>query len=700
MRTLQNQNDGIVMYVRDCIDCTVTEPNIKEASCLLCKIGQNIAILAIYRSLSVRETEIFMGGLNEVLVSIKSYKTIQVIGDININIAPNNEDNRSGCYLNLAASHGLLPAHTFPTRLHRCLDHVLIKAKTNSVTLIIETYITDHLPTLVIIPITDVPIISKRERTKIHYESIRSELSTTDFSPMLKSVDPNAATDYLISHISRIIKTHTVTHKPPRSKRNIKPWITPGLLRCIRNRDNMHKHSKQHSNNIVLKITYLRYRNFLNKLLKKLKNEYNKNMLKNSCKNPKATWKAIKTITHMKAESKSPKSLLKCKTDPKQSVDYVNDYLSNIGSNLADKIIEQRNTQITSSTVPEPPPVSFSKSFAMIDVSSQEIDSLIVNLRRNCASGWDNISSRILQSSRLVFVPLLTHICRLCLTHGIFPNALKKAIIYPIYKSGDIETVDNYRPISLLPVLSKILEKVLNTRLINYLKTKDIIAHNQYGFREGKSTEDAVLALTSDIVDHLEKKNKCLCVFLDLSKAFDTVSNSLLLFKLEKIGIRGIALNLFTDYLTNRMQMTKIDDIVSKEAAVAFGIPQGSILGPTLFNIYINDLCKLKFRDCNIYIYADDTAILIHGSNWEEVKIRAESALTGIMSWLSSNLLTLNLAKTKFMPFSTVVTTLPSVNSYILKPHTCPKPSESCPCIPISMTTQMKYLGVYLDLRT
>lgn len=608
-----NQNDGIVIYVRSSLDCSVSESDIiQEANCMVCKIGSLYTLIAIYRPPSFKDPDIFVDSLNDLLLTLKSSNIIHLMGDINIIINNNLDKNITQEYLNMLASHCLLSTHTYATRLENCLDHVFIKSNLQNTTLVLESTITDHFPIVVCLELTGIPHTISKNRTYTDYNAIRSDIQQIDFSPVLRSNDVNFSTNFLVSHVTSIISKHTSTQRIPRTKRNIKPWITPGIIRCIRNRDKLHKQLKSNPNNIIIKMTYSRYRNFINKLLKKLKRAYHNEQLRNAKNNPKATWDIIKNINHLNSSSLSAQALLHTNLDPLTSINSVNQYFTNIGKELTDSIIQSPLRQILDTH----PLTSTCDSLVLLDVDEEDIDHLISNLRDGCAVGWDGIATTLLKSLRVVFVPLITHICHLSLTTGIFPDAFKKALVLPIHKGGDRDCVSNYRPISILPTMSKILERVLNNRLVQFLHAKNIIADNQYGFRSGISTEDAVSSLSDHIVGCLDNKQKCLGIFLDLAKAFDTVSIPHLLRKLELLGVRGIALKLFMSYLTNRTQAVKINDLVSNTDSLSFGVPQGSILGPILFSIYINDLCFLKIPHCKIIVYTDDTVLLVSGPNW------------------------------------------------------------------------------------
>lgn len=702
-KRITSQNDGIVVYVKNGIQTIVYEPLFEDANCMVCKVGNEMAIVSIYRSPSQQNISNFLSSLNEILTGLNYFNNIILVGDININITVNNQDVNSHEYLNLTASHGLLPAHTLPTRDQNCLDHFILKTNRSAAVLVLDTYITDHRPIFLAIEHKTKCATPKSTTKHVDISAIISEINMTDFYDILKLTDANTAADLLVLKLNHITAKHTREIKLPRKNRSIKPWITSGLLRCIRNRDRLHIKCKQNPDNYVLRISYKRYRNFCNRLLRKHKTEYERNEFLKAKNNPKATWSIIKTITNTYCCSTPPVELLKIAPTSRQSINLVNGFFASIGSNLASKIqavpalsnLYHNHNNNISNTVS-----SQCNSFVLLETDAAEVERTILSLRADCATGWDGIPARILIACRNALVSPIMHICNISISSGVFPNGFKKAIVHPIYKNGDRDSVNNYRPISILTSLSKILEKIINNRLINYLESQNILSNNQFGFRKNRSTEDAISTLVNFIAAKLDGKERCLGIFLDLSKAFDTVSIPILLLKLERLGIRGPAFEILKDYLSNRTQYVKIDNITSDEETISFGVPQGSILGPTLFIVYLNDLCQLKIPHCRIVTYADDTALLIDANDWQECRVRAEYALSAVTSWLNHNLLTLNISKTQYITFSTNQISQPKPN-FTIKAHVC-QPlklahNTKCHCLSLVKTSNIKYLGMKID---
>ena len=226
------------------------------------------------------------------------------------------------------------------------------------------------------------------------------------------------------------------------------------------------------------------------------------------------------------------------------------------------------------------------------------------------------------------------------------------AKVFPFYKKDDRTDAQNYRPISVLPAISKICERVVYDQLYRYLNSNGLLTKNQSGFRSLHSTVTSLLHLTNNWYLNIDKGMTNLIVLLDLAKAFDTVSHNILLKKLELYGLKGVTLDWFSSYLSNRQQQCVVEGCVSKPQLISCGVPQGSILGPLLFLIYINDLpgCLLHTK---AHMYADDTTIYAPSVSTAELYAKVNNDLTRVRDWLLANMLSLNVTKTEYMFLTT-----------------------------------------------
>ena len=322
------------------------------------------------------------------------------------------------------------------------------------------------------------------------------------------------------------------------------------------------------------------------------------------------------------------------------------------------------------------------------ELTDKEFADAFFSLKLNKSTGYDNISYNAIRPIFHFITKPLKHIFNLSISTGIFPDSLKVARITPIFKSGDVTMMSNYRPISVLPCFSKILEKIMYNRLHRYLCENNMLYDKQFGFQKRTSCDHAILKLIDKLNDSFDDNKFPLGVFIDLSKAFDTVDHQILLNKLKHYGIHGKNLKWFSNYLSDRKQYIQYDQInKTYYLKVKCGVPQGSILGPLLFLLYINDLHQAS-NVINPIMYADDTNVFYSHGNIKFLFETVNKELNNVSEWFKANKLSLNTKKTEYTFFHKLSK---KGNIPLLLPKL--KMDNSI----IKRTDQIKFLGVIID---
>ena len=320
-----------------------------------------------------------------------------------------------------------------------------------------------------------------------------------------------------------------------------------------------------------------------------------------------------------------------------------------------------------------------------IEVNTIELRKICMEIDIHKSSSVENISSRILKDAFLAQIDRFRYLVSQIFITGVYPNLWKIANIIPLQKDGNVHSVNNLRPISLLPLPSKIVEKIIHDRMMHHLEFNGYLDTKQGGFRKNNSTVNTVSYLTNDIFNNMNKREITMATYIDMAKAFDTVNHTILLNKLEKLGIVGNLLKLLKNYLVDRKQSTTANGYTSDVDNVTCGIPQGSTVGPLMYIIYVNDVIS-SIRNCDYYLYADDTIIYTSGS-LQDCTQRLMTDLAQFKRWCNMNKLTLNVKKTKYSIFGLKSQTRKILNHELFIDTT-----------KIDRVYTYKYLGITLDV--
>ena len=649
---------GVCMYIRNHLSFSILDDLCKSCDTIetlfvdVFFLQKHILIGIIYRRPN-GNIKSFIETYDDILRQISlSGKDCILLGDININLL-NNSDINVKAYINLLASYGYFPCINKPTRVNKMsatiIDHIWINNHgiiSNSGILL--TDISDHF-----LPFIQCKTSSSSIRDvsfSYHdYNNINKNHLCQILKDKLDTISPEVPLENMYDKVSDII-INVVHEEIPlknvkiKNKSISKPWVTPELIKHIKERHKLYK--KYLKRPLSFGQQYRELRNRVNTMLINAKKQYYKTKFKETTGNSKKTWELINEVINKSKEKPKIEYInvnnIKV-TDPQILCNNFNTYFANIGKNLANDIPRTNTTPLSylCNSYPE---------FHPIDTTPQEVEVIIKSLK-DSAPGHDDIHVKIIKQTATIIAPVISKLINNSFLTGTFPNKLKTAKIIPIHKGGKVDDLTNYRPISILPCLSKIYERAMYDRLINFLNSNNILSNNQFGFRKNLSPKLAITKLIDSVIQDLGKEKFIVSVFLDLKKAFDTLDHEILLSKLHHYGIKGKIKDWFRSYLSNRYQCTFINNKISEYALISTGVPQGSTLGPLLFLLYINDITnssnKLQFT-----IFADDTNLTYSALDKNSLIRTINSELNYVSNWLLINKLSLNTEKTKYLIFA------------------------------------------------
>ncbi len=525
--------------------------------------------------------------------------------------------------------------------------------------------------------------ISYRDKKRFNLHLFQEDLAKAPWDTVECCSDVTQALDIWYSLYEQVLNVHAPVRKK-RVKHWYQPeWINQDILDAIHLRDDLFK--------LKCFEEYKKQRNLVKRMIVRAKREHYQNTIQNNKGNSKKLWECIRKLSGSKA---TPYPSVMKNSDGNtfenefDIASAFNEHFSQLSrGETPDKLNSDMASEKLNAFVNSKLQASEEKTFSIPAITTNYVAKQLLKLDVSKAKGMDNISPFFLKSSARIIAPSLTHILNLSLSKGVFPQTWKCAKVTPLHKKGAKDEVDNYRPISVLSCISKIIERHVHDTLYSFLNDNSLLFEGQSGFRPQHSCATALTHMMDSWLAALDSGNMVGVAFVDLSKAFDSVNHNILASKLRSYGCSSQTVNWFKAYLSGRSQVVHVKGHMSSEESIACGVPQGSILGPLLFLLFVNDL-HLHITKCDVNLYADDTNIYAIGKTVAEIQANLTEDMSVLSQWCVDNSLNINFVKTMCMLISTSQkrTHLDDTTLHVNVNN-----------VEIPMCTSQKLLGVYVN---